>query len=78
MAQTENEWRKMFANNLRDAISEFNYTKKELADDCNVDKSVVNRYLNSGRMPSVEFIIKSCYCFGIDADEMINYGEFIK
>lgn len=77
MAQTEQEWLNMFADNLRDAIHEFNYTQKELAEDCGIDQSVISRYLKAGRMPSVEFIIKSCYYFGIDADDMVNYDELI-
>ena len=77
MPYTEQEWLDMFADNLRDAIPEFNYTQKELAEDCNLDKGTISRYLNAKRMPSVEFVIKSCYYFGISVDDMVNYGDFI-
>lgn len=77
MAYTEQEWLNMFADNLRDAIPEFNYTQKELAEDCNTSKGTISRYLNAKRIPSLEFIIKSCYYFGIPADDMVNYGDFI-
>lgn len=74
---SEVEWMDIFADNLVNVLDEANMTQKELADAIGVTKSIISRYINKQRMPSLKNIINMSDVLNISIDELIYFGDVI-
>ena len=54
-----------FQEKFRQLIDDHNITRKELADQLNVAYSTVGNYINAGREPDSDMLIKIADCFSI-------------
>lgn len=77
MFQSEKEWCKMFAGNLKDIMYEINYTQSRLAKEAKISQSALSRYLSGSRVPSVRDVMSICEVLKVSADELINYDAYI-
>lgn len=77
MFQTEKEWCKMFAGNLKDIMCEINYTQTRLAKEADISQSALSRYLKGERAPSLRDVMSICKVLKISANELINYDSYI-
>lgn len=77
MFQTEKEWCKMFAGNLKDIMCEINYTQTRLAKEADISQGSLSRYLKAERVPSIKDVMSICKVLNISANELINYDSYI-
>ena len=63
-----------FQDKLKQLIDDHNITRKELADQLNVAYSTVGNYINAGREPDIDMLIKIADCFSISVDELVGHN----
>ena len=63
-----------FQDKLKQLIDDHNITRKELADQLNVAYSTVGNYINAGREPDIDMLIKIADCFSISVDELVGHS----
>ncbi len=75
---SEYEWMKIFANNLRETMFDYNMSQRELAEETGLSESTISRYLNRQAVPSLFAIINIAYALNCDIDDLIDFGARIR
>lgn len=78
MALSENEWLKMFGDNLRYLLDDNYMTQKDLADETGLSVGIISEYVNGNKMPGTKALLAISYALGESIDDLIDFGERIK
>ena len=62
-----------FQDKLKQLIDDHNITRKELAEQLNIAYSTIGNYINAGREPDIDMLIKIADCFSISIDELVGH-----
>lgn len=74
---SEAEWIDIFGDNLREMLSEYGITQRELADEAGLSESTVSRYLNKQMAPSIFAVINIAHVLNCSIDELVDFGDRI-
>lgn len=75
---TQNEWRKIFADNLVDILEEKNMSQAQLAREAGLSVSRINDYIRMNATPTIFAIINIAYALDMDVGELVDFGERIQ
>jgi len=75
---TEQEWMEEFADNLKAMMRETGYSSTRLAEEANLSRSTICRYLNESRMPTVKAAINIAYALDCEVGDLIDFFEPIE
>ena len=68
---TEFEFRKVFADNVRDLLEERQMTQRELTKKAEVGEKTLAACLGLDKTPSINMILKLCDAFGCTIDRLV-------
>lgn len=74
---SELEWLDIFAGNLGEMLWETGMTQKELSELTGLSEGTISKYLARQQMPGIKAIVNIAYVFGIDIDELVDFGDRI-
>lgn len=74
---TELELMRDFGENLKSLLDEWGMSQQELADEIDVGKSTISKYINGTCMPSLVNVINIAYVLECDIEELIDI-DFIR
>lgn len=74
---SEKEWLDIFADNLRNILSEARYSQKDLAETTGISESSISDYINKRKMPGVRALVNISYELGISFDDLMDFGDRI-
>lgn len=74
---SEQEWLKIFSENLSELMKEQGYTQKELAFDSGLPEGSISYYLRGLKMPTIKSALKLAHLFGVSLDDFIDFGSDI-
>ena len=69
---TDEECRKIFANNLAYHMGERGYTQQTLAETTCISKGSINAYLNCNKTPSITNLKKIAYALDCPVNELLD------
>lgn len=75
---SEQEWLKIFGDNLRDILKEQKMSQDEFADACGLSKGLISQYIHKRKMPSIKTLINMSYVLNMRLDEFADFGEPIE
>ena len=78
MAFSENEWLKMFGDNLRYLLDDNYMTQQDLADVTGLSKGIISEYVNGNKMPGAKALLAISYALDESIDDLIDFGERIE
>lgn len=73
----EAEWLDIFADNLRDIMTEWGDNQTSLAEAAGITQSALSQYLSKKRMPNLRTIINLSYALDMTIDELIDFGDML-
>lgn len=73
---TEREFKKYFSYKLFNLLCDNDMTQHDLANSINVTKQCVSHYINCGRFPKLEILIKIAKVFDITVSELLDFSDF--
>ena len=73
----QEEWKKIFAENLIDILEEKGMTQRELAIDSGLSPATISEYINGVRMPGVAAVINMAYALDMEVGELVDFDECI-
>lgn len=73
----ESEWLDIFADNLRDMMTEWGDDQVSVAEAAGITQASISRYLNKKQMPDLRSIINLAYAFDMTVDELIDFGDML-
>ena len=71
------EWKEIFAENLKSVLEEKGMTQRDLADDSGIAMSSISDYLTKRQIPGVVSIINIAYALDMEVSELIDFDERI-
>ena len=74
---TELELMRDFGENLKSLLDEWGMSQQELADEIDVGKSTISKYINGTGMPSLVNVINIAYVLECNIEELIDI-DFIR
>lgn len=74
---TQEEWKRIFANNLLDILEERGMSQRQLAIDSGVSTGMISEYINGIRMPGLAAVINMAYALDVDVGEFVDFNERI-
>lgn len=74
---TQNEWRRIFSNNLMDILDEKGMSQSHLARDTGLSISRISDYINERSTPTIFAIINIAYALDMDISELVDFDERI-
>ena len=74
---TQNEWRRIFSNNLMDILDEKGMSRSQLARDTGLSISRISDYINERATPTIFAIINIAYALDMDISELVDFDERI-
>lgn len=78
MSMSENEWLKMFGNNLRYLLDEYCVTQKDLAEMTGLAEGTISEYVRGNKMPGAKALLAISYALDESVDDLIDFGERIE
>lgn len=72
---TEIELMQKIGDNMAYELRECGITRQELADEIDVSKSTISRYIKGELMPSLKNIINMSFFLGCDIADLVNPNE---
>lgn len=72
---TEQEWRELFADNLKRMMDEYGCSQRELADEVGISESAVSRYLYAQQVPKATALLNIAYALDCTVDDLIDFNE---
>lgn len=75
---SEVEWLDIFGDNLRDLLSDYCLTQRELADETGLSEGTISNYINKRQMPGIKAIINIAEALEMSIDDLIFFGEKIR
>ena len=75
---SEQEWIKIFGDNLLSILEEYGLSRKDLAEEIGVSESAISRYIHKKQMPNIKVIVNMVYALGIEFDDLIDFGSPIE
>lgn len=70
---TEIEWRRLFAERVRNYMHPYGINQKELAESIGVTSAAMSRYLSCKRTPRIDVIVSLASVFACTTDELIMF-----
>ena len=61
----------IFADNLRDIMNEVGINQRELAEEANLTRATISRYLNKQRIPDLRALINISYVLECELSDLI-------
>ena len=74
---TQEQWKRIFANNLLDILDERGMSQRQLARDSGVSSAMISEYINGIRMPGLAAAINMAYALDMDVGELVDFDERI-
>lgn len=74
---SEQEWIDCFGDNLLEIMRDRGFNVEMLADETNISRMTIYRYLKKKSMPNIKNIIKIAYAVGCSFDKLLDFGETI-
>jgi transcriptional regulator with XRE-family HTH domain len=74
---TQNEWRKIFANNLLCILREKGMSQAQLARDSGLSVSRISEYINMNATPTIFAIINIAYALDMEVGELVDFDSRI-
>ena len=71
----------IFGERLKQLLEEHNITQRQFSKEIDIDESAISRYINFGRLPHIEILIKIANYFNTTTDFLLGNdktGEWIK
>ena len=68
---SEVEFIDIFADNLREVMKEVGITQAELADEAEINRSTISRYLNKQRLPDLVSLLNICFILECDVSDLV-------
>lgn len=78
MAISENEWLKMFGENLRYTLDDCHMTQKDLAEMTGLSEGIISAYVNGNKMPGARALLAISYALDESIDDLVDFGERIE
>lgn len=75
---SELEFIDIFGDNLKSLLEEVGISQNQLAEEAEISKSIVSRYVNKEVMPSTKNLINICYCLDCPLEELVPTYELIR
>lgn len=75
---TQEKWKRIFADNLVDILSERGMSQRQLAIDSGVSTAMISDYVNGIRMPGLAAAINMAYALDMDVGELVDFDERIE
>lgn len=72
------EWKNVFAENLKSILDERGMTQRDLAEDSGVAVSSISDYLSKRQIPGAVSIINIAYALDMEVSELIDFDERIE
>ena len=67
----------IFADNLRDLMSERGFSQRELERESGINHASISRYLKKERIPTVKALINLAFTLECDLDELVPTYDYI-
>ena len=74
---TTDEWKRIFASRLRNAIESSGMEKQEIAELANVSPSSISQYLNCSQVPSATAVTSLARVLKVDVEYLVDFEEVI-
>lgn len=71
------EWKEIFAENLKAILEEKGMTQRDLADDSGIAMSSISDYVTKRQIPGAIAVINMAYALDVDVNELIDFDERI-
>ena len=75
---TQEKWKRIFADNLVDILSDRGMSQRQLAADSGISTSMISEYINGVRMPGLAAAINMAYALDMDVGELVDFDERIE
>ena len=67
----------IFADNLRDLMSERGYSQRELERESGINHASISRYLKKERIPTVKALINLAFALECDLDDLVPTYDYV-
>ena len=67
----------IFADNLRDLMSERGFSQRELERESGINHASISRYLKKERIPTVKALINLAFALECDLDELVPTYDYV-
>lgn len=74
---TQENWRKSFANNLREALDISGMRPTDLAFHARLSDSNISKYLAGTQTPTARALVNMSEALGVSVDDLVCFGEFV-
>lgn len=75
---TTEKWKREFANRVLCRLGELDMSQKKLAILTNIDRTIISKYLNCARRPTIYDVINIARALDRPVDWLVNFGEYIE
>lgn len=72
------EWKNIFAENLKTILDERGMSQKDLAEDSGIAASSINDYITKRQIPGAVSIINIAYALDMEVSDLIDFDERIE
>ena len=74
---TSEQWCRLFAGNLREAIDIAGMRPTDLAFYSRLSNGNISKYLAGTQMPTARALVNMSEALGIRVDDLVNFGEHV-
>lgn len=72
---TQNEWKKLFGDNLAEILKERGMTQSDLARDTGMSVSRISDYVSKRAAPTIFAAINIAYALDMDVSELVDFDD---
>lgn len=71
------EWRNIFAENLKSILDEKGMSRKELAEDSGVSSTAISEYISGRQTPNIMAVVNIAYALDMEVSDLVDFDERI-
>ena len=75
---SERELMTQIGRNLKSILEDYRMSQQELAEETEISRSTISRYINGEQMMSLKNLINIVYALDCDIEDLIDASELIE